>query len=304
MNHRPFLSRFAAACVLVLALIGPSALSRAFSSGPPSGFTNAPGEGNCTACHASFALNSGTAGFQISAPAAIVPGSGHSVTVSFQNSTTPRHGFQVSARDGAGNPSGAWEGVQKGMTQDAGNGFHHEHTYDGTYQSSWTMNWLPPAALPNGPVTLYAAGVEGNDAAGMNGDYVYTAARKIYQAVLTTSGPVWSMNAGHAVTLSAPNHPGELYWIVPSEDPTPFPLGGPFDLEVNPMTGLFNLALQLPQIFQGIHGSLDASGHATAIVTVPYYPPLNGFNLHFAAVTAVPGPLPTEVSNRISVTLQ
>src|SRR5262245_48894046 len=30
----------------------------AFSSGPPAGFTDAPGESNCTACHTSFPLNS------------------------------------------------------------------------------------------------------------------------------------------------------------------------------------------------------------------------------------------------------
>ena len=30
----------------------------AFSSGPPAGFAGAPGESDCTVCHASFTLNS------------------------------------------------------------------------------------------------------------------------------------------------------------------------------------------------------------------------------------------------------
>ena len=36
------------------------------SPGPPLGFTNAPGEGNCTGCHYTFALNSGAGKVEIS----------------------------------------------------------------------------------------------------------------------------------------------------------------------------------------------------------------------------------------------
>jgi hypothetical protein len=292
--------------VLVVALVGPMNLvSRAYSSGPPSGFTDAPGELNCTACHDSFALNSGTAGFALAAPVGLVPSSVHPVVVTFLNSATPHHGFQVTARDGAGNPSGTWKIVQSGMTQDAaGSPFHHEHTSAGSNLSSWAMEWQAPPALPNGPVTLYAAGLEGNGAQAMYGDYVYTTTSKLYQATIATAGPTWSLNVPHVISLSAPGHGAELYWVVPSEDPTPFPVGGSLVLEVNPTTGLLDLALQLPAIFQGIHGTLDVLGQATAVVTIPYHPALVGFTLHFAAGIAMPPLVPTEVSNRITVTLQ
>jgi hypothetical protein len=306
MRTRALASRAVVAFALVLALLGPAnVVGRAFSSGPPSGVTGAPGELDCTGCHDSFVLNSGTAGFAISAPLSFVPGLAHPLTVGFSNSTTPRHGFQITARDGVGNPSGSWKLVQSGMTQEpAGSLFHYEHTSAGSYLAGWAMEWQAPGSLPNGPVTFYAAGVEGNDAQAMFGDYVYTTTRKLYQAALSTAGPGWALNVPHAINLTAPNHAGELYWIVPSEDPTPFPLGGPFTLEVNPTTGLLDLALQLPAIFQGIHGTLDASGQATAVVTIPFHPALIGFTLHFAAGTAVPPLTPTEVSNRITVTLQ
>jgi Reeler domain len=306
MRNRAWVGRGVAGTVLVVALVGPLNLaSRAFSSGPPAGYTGAPGENTCSTCHDSFVPNSGTAAFDVAAPVAFTPSSAHPVVVSFANSGTPRHGFQVTARDGAGNPTGSWKIVQSGMTQDAaGSSFHHEHTSAGSYMSSWAMEWQAPATLPNGPVTLYSAGVEGNDAQAMYGDYVYTTTRKIHQATLATIGTTWSMNAAYALTLSAPSHAGELYWIVPSEDPTPFPLGGSLVLEVNPLTGLLDLALQLPSIFQGIHGTLDVMGQATAVITIPYHPVLVGFTLHFAAGTAIPPLVPTEVSNRISVTLQ
>lgn len=306
MRNRVLGSPAIVCLALVLALLGPTNVAiRAFSSGPPSGCTDAPGEVNCTACHDSFALNSGAAGFAVSAPVSYVPDSAHPMVVSFSSSSTPKHGFQVTARDGAGNPSGTWKVAQTGMTQDAaGSIFHHEHTSAGSNLSWWAMEWQSPPALPNGPVTFYVAGVEGNGAQAMFGDYVYTTTRKLYQATLATPGTGWVLNVPHTLTLSAPNHSGELYWIVPSEDPTPFPLVGPFTLEVNPMTGLFDLAMQLPAIFQGIHGVLDASGQATAVVTIPFHPALVGFTLHFAAGTATPPLTPTEVSNRVTVTLQ
>ena len=54
----------------------------ASSSGPSASHTNAPGEDNCTACHADFAVNSGTGSVSISPlPANYLPNQQVSITV-------------------------------------------------------------------------------------------------------------------------------------------------------------------------------------------------------------------------------
>src|SRR3989304_4380027 len=50
---------------------------------------------NIAECHNSFVLNSGTATFSISAPSNYTLGEVVNITVSFNNSETPKHGFQL-----------------------------------------------------------------------------------------------------------------------------------------------------------------------------------------------------------------
>jgi hypothetical protein len=299
------LSRATAVVVLCAAVFGPvNLVGSASSNGPPAGFTDAPGEGNCTGCHDSFAVNTGSATFTITAPLAYVPITAQQVTVAFTGSTSSKHGFQITARDGADNPAGGWAGLMSGMTKNAlGSSVHHEHTSAGNQLSSWTMSWLAPPALPPGPVTFYAAGADTNASNSPFGDFIHTAKRKLYQATLATPSPGWAIGASHTLTLAAPNHGGELYFIVPSMNPAPFALGGPFDLEVTP-DDLFPLVTQLPAVFQNLFGTLDAAAQATAAIDVPWHPTLIGISLHLAAVTATPALVPTEVSNRLTVTFQ
>ena len=82
-----------------------------------------------------------------------------------------------------------------------------------------------------------------------HGDHIYTATHKLYQATLSTPSTGWTIGASHALSLAAPNHPGDLYFIVPSLNPAPFALGGPFNLEVTP-DDLFPLVTQLPEVFR------------------------------------------------------
>lgn len=58
------------------------------SPGPPLGFTGAPGEGNCTGCHYTFALNSGAGKVEITGlPASYTVGQSYSVTVTVSHPT-------------------------------------------------------------------------------------------------------------------------------------------------------------------------------------------------------------------------
>jgi hypothetical protein len=181
---------------------------------------------------------------------------------------------------------------------------HHEQTVAGSLVSSWVFNWTPPANIANGPIIFYAAGVEGiNDDSPLN-DHVSTTVAKMYQATLSTPTTAWPIGTTQTMTLSAPTHGGQIYLIVPSESATPYSLGGPFLLEVDLTTGLLDIALQNPDVFQNILSNLDAAGQATASVAIPFFPPLIGLSLHFAAATGDAMLNPTEVSNRLTITFQ
>src|SRR5574337_1116615 len=74
----------------------------AFSfSPPPDGLTGSPADSSrtCLECHNTFALNSGNAIFSISTLNTYIPGGALNITVSFSNSTTLKHGFELSALD-------------------------------------------------------------------------------------------------------------------------------------------------------------------------------------------------------------
>jgi hypothetical protein len=302
MKKHASLSRAAMAAALAIAVLGPASFrSLAFTGGPPAGFTNAPFESNCTLCHSSFPLDSGSAVFEITPPAAWVPNANLPVSVTFSNTYTPKHGFQITARDGSGSFNGTWQVVMTSLTKNAtGSLSHHEHTAAGTVLTAWTMEWIAPAALPNGPVTFYACGNEANANNATSGDRIYSAKAKLYQATLSTPSPGWSIASTRLVTISAPTHGGEQYAIVPSDDPTPVSLGGPFEIEVNPFSGFFALALQSPQFFSGIMGTLDPAGQAAATVFVPDVPALQGLSLYFGGVTFDANG-PTEVTKRLTV---
>ncbi len=275
-------------------------------NGPSSGYTGAPGESNCHGCHGSFTLNSGTATVGITLGSQqFTPSVPNPVTVAFSGSSSTRHGFQITARNSANTAVGSWTVTQTGMTKNAsGSTAHHEHTTAGSLQNSWSMNWIAPATLPAGPVTFYASTAQCNNNGGTSGDYTFTTTKKLYQAALTTTATTWPVGTTRSVSLSAPGHAGQLYLIAVSESTTPVNFGGPFTLEVNPFTGLTDLALNTPSLFSNFLGTLNSNGQATATVNVPLIPSLSGFALHFAAITATTAYIPTEVSNRVDVVLQ
>src|SRR5437764_15045126 len=71
-------------------------LVEASSSGPPPSHTNAPLENNCTECHTSFPVNSGTGGVTINGlPARYSPGQQVPVTVTVSQSDAVIYGFQL-----------------------------------------------------------------------------------------------------------------------------------------------------------------------------------------------------------------
>jgi hypothetical protein len=165
--------------VLVIGIMGTgvSALF-AYSSGPPDGRTGSPADSlqtcNDTGCHNNYTLNSGLAAFSISAPGSYTPGEILSVSVSFGNSSTAKHGFELSALDTDNNHVGTFSSVEGDANTQTSNGDYIKHTSAGTANSSWSVQWTAPSSGATDPVTFYAAGNEANGDSTNQGDYIYT----------------------------------------------------------------------------------------------------------------------------------
>ena len=161
--------------------------AKANSSGPPASHANAPGEGNCAACHSDFPVNSGRGSIIIGGlPANYTPGATYPVTVTVNQINAVVFGFQTVALDRqnlqAGNytvPGGA--GAQMQIVNGIVNGQQRryvEHTLQGIIPTqfntkSWTFSWVAPTTR-RGRVTFYAAGNGANSDGSTSGDYIYT----------------------------------------------------------------------------------------------------------------------------------
>ena len=155
----------------------------AYSSGPPAGFTHAPGEFDCAECHLP-PPDAGTGNIQITAPQSYVPGQTYQITVTHANAdpTRLRWGFQLTALDDSNSKAGNLQStsVLTQVLDNQGPGASRqyiEHTSSGTFINQqggahWTFNWTAPATNV-GPVTFYVAGNQANNDGNTSGDYVY-----------------------------------------------------------------------------------------------------------------------------------
>ncbi len=166
--------------LLALILLAPS-LALAYSSAPPNGRTDAPGEGNCTACHSSFPLNSGAGSLAVTDLGGWEAGQTYDLTVTMADPDASRWGFELTILDDAGNSAGTLQsGGASTQTSTSGSRVYGKQTSSGTQtgtsgQASWTMSWTAPTGL-EGDVTIYLAGNAANGNGSTQGDHIYTSA--------------------------------------------------------------------------------------------------------------------------------
>ena len=149
-------------------------------SGPPASRTGAPGEQNCTSCHAQ---NAGNGQFSIIAPQTYTPGQTYQIQVKHQTTDTTRKrwGFELTAlasnlMAGSFANTGGTTRITSGTVGGNSRSFI-EHTTAGTFANqtggaTWSFNWTAPAT-DVGPVTLYAAGIQANNNGNEEGDQMY-----------------------------------------------------------------------------------------------------------------------------------
>lgn len=193
----------------------------ASASGPSPSFTNAPGEGNCTACHTSFAPNSGIGSIVITGlPAKYTPNQTIPITVTVTDSRQVVYGFELTAIDSQGrnagtllNTTGQSAQMQTVLGLVGGNMRNYiEHNSNGILPpqfdfKSWTFNWKAPATRA-GRLTLYAAGNAANSDGTPIGDYIYTTSAS------TTSGLPPSNFDGDGMSDLAVFRPSSGNWYI------------------------------------------------------------------------------------------
>jgi glucose/arabinose dehydrogenase len=171
---------FAATLLLTDNAANPHA--RAFSSGPPAGYTHAPGELDCSDCHTTPASSAGT--LTLGVPSKYTPGQTYDISVTHATADTTRirWGFEMTALDSADQKAGAFS-PSDDLTQVV-NGVgpfpareYVEHTSKGTFSgqqngASWTFKWTAPAQ-DVGPITFFLAGNQANGDGNSSGDNIY-----------------------------------------------------------------------------------------------------------------------------------
>lgn len=183
-----------AGLALVLAFVFYPILVLSFSSGAQAERNGSPvslanGGGDCTLCHTSFEVNSGTGSVTIDAPKTFMPGETITFTVTVDNTTPPvgtesRQGFQVSVEDDAAVAHvGTFVIVDDENTQVMGDNYV-THKSAGTGQSTWSVGWTAPEDAPE-TVTIYAAGNAANFNFGPSGDYIYTTSETMQRAAVS-----------------------------------------------------------------------------------------------------------------------
>lgn len=187
-------------CVFaVLSLVGSRQRAAASAFGPTPTHTNAPGEGNCTACHTDFALNSGEGMVEITGiPATYTSGQQFNIVVTATQANAVIYGFQFTAIDSNGQkvgtytiPAASEDRIQllQGLVGENMLREYMEHTSGGLSNgqfgsNSWAFTWTAPATSA-GRVDFYATANCANSDGNTGGDYIYSTTKTTLPSAAT-----------------------------------------------------------------------------------------------------------------------
>lgn len=133
-------------------------------------------------CHYQYPINSGKGKFMLFVLDKCEPGEIVDILVSFKQTDTEFHGFQITAQDSYYGNRLVGTFINVGDDEDTqveAGGRFATHTKEGTSQKFWHVKWQAPSAdfLVANPVRFYAMGVEANNDGTAMGDYIYKATR-------------------------------------------------------------------------------------------------------------------------------
>jgi hypothetical protein len=168
--------RWAGLVVVSWFLVALPGVSHPYSSGPPDGYTGAPGQETCFTCHDNFPVNSGPGVFSVAAPEEFVAGETYEILVSLEQTGQSQWGFEFTPLDVG---TCTITDAQNTQSSTSGADTYVKQTAQGSYggspgPASWTFEWTAPQDSPD-EVVFYAAGNAANGNGATSGDYVYTA---------------------------------------------------------------------------------------------------------------------------------
>jgi FG-GAP-like repeat len=200
-----YLKLTAIGLVVLVGLFGAFGVLRpagvdAFSTGPPTPFTGAPSENDCSACHTGEKVNSGGGSVTVNGlPVNYIPNHEYPVTVTVNHFNAVLYGFEATSIDKDGAGAGSFILPKQAPAQmQLKDGFvepferkYIEHTLDGTSSAtpntkSWTFTWKAPATRI-GKIGLYAAGNGANGDGENSGDFIYTGSGATYSGTSAAS---------------------------------------------------------------------------------------------------------------------
>ena len=153
-----------------------------YTGGSPAGKTGAPGEGNCTQCHAGM-VNSGLATSTLTSSGnnEYLPGNTYNITLDIQNGSA-KNGFQIVVLDSISNSNaGNLIVTDANNTKliSGNNRSYITHKAPGTSLTNWSFDWTAPTTNV-GPITFYYAYNVTNNASNSSGDQIYLSNFTIY----------------------------------------------------------------------------------------------------------------------------
>jgi len=162
-----------------LGLFGSALILISFSSGPGGSgqqVSGAPGEGTCTNCHASNALNSGAGSISVAVDGGIsnyVPGNTYTINVTGTGSTASKYGFQlVSLKTSDDTNAGTFTASTGTQVVTLNSNNYIEHSTPST-TGSWQVQWQAPSSNV-GDIKFYVSGNSAETPGGTGGDNIYT----------------------------------------------------------------------------------------------------------------------------------
>lgn len=211
-------------------------------SGPGGGYSNAPGDGNCTVCHTSALITSNNTNLNNIrlkgnfTGNGYIPDSTYSMELTFKQTGKVKYGFQITCLDKTGSPAGTFINTSTRTSKvtklyNSKTREYIQHTTLGTStvgtdSTRWVFNWKAPSANI-GNLTFYmvvmAANNNGTDD---NGDIVYAKTMLLTPSSLLPSALAKSNDTltctGYTVQLngSGTNSPNAYNWIINGGTPS------------------------------------------------------------------------------------
>lgn len=147
------------------------------ANGSPVGQTGAPGETNCTSCHAGSVQAGATENSLIVAQgitpvSAYVPGATYNVALQMTSSPAKK-GFQATALTAASDMAGTFgAGSNTAISGTTRKYANHKSTSNTSATVAWLWTWTAPAT-DVGPITFYVATNKANGNSTNSGDVIY-----------------------------------------------------------------------------------------------------------------------------------